>query len=71
MVIRLGTDIIMTKVGSGMFQTKSKMFVTSVRRSEVGMRLKPGVKQMIMKGNTVVASGRQQHARGKTRVDMV
>ena len=32
------------------------MFVTRVRRVEAGMRLKPEVKQMDMRGNTVVAS---------------
>jgi len=35
------------------------------------MRVKPGVKQMTMKGNTVVASGQQQHPGGKIRVGMV
>lgn len=45
------------------------MFVTSVRKPEVVMRVKPGVKQMTMKGNTVIASGQHQHPRGKTCVD--
>lgn len=47
------------------------MFVISVRRPEAGMHVKSGVKQMVMKGNTVFASGQQQHSRGETCVGMV
>ena len=47
------------------------MFVTGVTRCEAGTRLKPGVKQMIMKGNTIVSSGQHQHSGGTRRVGVV
>jgi hypothetical protein len=71
MVIMLDIYVVMTELTQGMFRTKGETFVASVRRSEAGMRLKPGVEQMIMEGNTGGASGQQQHSGGPTRVDMV
>jgi flagellar biosynthesis regulator FlbT len=57
----LGINGVMIEFAQKMFRRKSETFVASVRRSEVGMRLKPGVEQIIMEGNTVVASAQQQH----------
>ena len=68
MAIGLSIDVVMTELIKGMFRRKSEMFAASVRRSEAGMRLKPGVEQMIMRGNTAVANGQQQHPVSTTRV---
>lgn len=71
MVTRLHVDTAMTELSTEMFRGRGEMFVISVRRPEAGMHVKPGVKQMVMKGNTVFASGQQQHSRGETCVGMV
>jgi hypothetical protein len=66
MMTKLGIDVIVTELTKEIFRRKSETFV--VRRTEAGMRLGSGAKQTIMEGNTVVASGQQQHAEGSTRV---
>jgi len=71
MVIRLGIDVVMTELIKEIFRRKSETFMASVRRPEASLRLESGAKQTIMEGNTVVASGQQQHAEGSTCVGMV
>jgi hypothetical protein len=56
-LIGLSVDVITTGLNQEMFRRKSETFVDSVRRSEAGMRLKPGVEHMITKGKTFVACG--------------